>query len=397
MEVDADALTTALSEPPSSAFQRTQEMYAHAIEHVGRRDLRPDIVICALPQELIDRCGRVENRRLTPSEKAWLRTAERDRASGQMSLFDLIGQQTVESESQPAPEDLLYRDFRRALKLSAMRSRVPIQIATPQLWQEGLRGQQDAATRAWNATVAIYYKGAGIPWRIGGESSGTCFVGITFHHLRTTRRHIVYSSLAQAFSTDGEGFALRGEAAPWSESDRIPHLTGAQAHALIARVLEAYRERLGRDPVRLVVHKTSKFHKDEEDGIRSAANEVPNAELFTLRSGEFRTVRQGTYPPHRGSLFRIADASYLFTAGYMPEHRTYPGAHIPVPIEILPTGSADVERAASDLLALTKMNWNSAASYSSLPITLGFARRVGAIMAEIPEGEEPEPSFRYYM
>jgi len=43
------------------------------------------------------------------------------------------------------------------------------------------------------------------------------------------------------------------------------------------------------------------------------------------------------------------------------------------------------------------MNWNSAASYSSLPITLGFARRVGAIMAEIPEGEEPEPSFRYYM
>lgn len=81
----------------------------------------------------------------------------------------------------------------------------------------------------------------------------------------------------------------------------------------------------------------------------------------------------------------------------MPQHRTYPGPHVPVPIEIAPEGRTDVERAAADIMALTKMNWNSAASYSALPITLGFARRVGAIMSEVPQGQEPHPSFRFYM
>jgi antirestriction protein ArdC len=49
-------------------------------------------------------------------------------------------------------------------------------------------------------------------WRARPRTEETCFVGVSFHHLRTTRRHIVYSSVAQAFSSDGEGFALRGEA-----------------------------------------------------------------------------------------------------------------------------------------------------------------------------------------
>jgi hypothetical protein len=395
--IDPDALGAALAEPPAAAFQRCLDLWAAAISTQAARDLRPDVIICCLPAEVLDRCRRVENRRLSLGEQRWLRRRELERQTGQLSLLDLLGQETVEGAVEPAAEDMLFRDFRRSLKLAAMSARVPIQIATPHVWEEGRRDQQDAATRAWNLTVGLFYKSGGIPWRVPVGQDESCFVGISFHHLRTTRRHVVYSSLAQAFSTAGDGFALRGDAAPWSEDDRIPHLTGDQAKELVGRVLFAYRERAGRDPLRVVVHKTSRFRREEAEGIRDGLCEVPSVELMTLRSGEFRVVRQGTYPPHRGSLFRIGDASYLFTAGFMPQHRTYPGPHVPVPIEIAPEGRADVERAAADIMALTKMNWNSAASYSALPITLGFARRVGAIMSEVPQGQEPHPSFRFYM
>ena len=76
--------------------------------------------------------------------------------------------------------------------------------------------------------MALYYK-AGGPWRLKLEGPTTCFVGITFHHLRTKRSDLVFSGIAQAFSTDGEGFALRGVTLPWDKKQgRQVHLTSEQ-------------------------------------------------------------------------------------------------------------------------------------------------------------------------
>jgi hypothetical protein len=80
----------------------------------------------------------------------------------------------------------------------------------------------------------------------------------------------------------------------------------------------------------------------------------------------------------------------------MPQVLTYPGPHIPVPLEVLGADD-DFEGAADDLLALTKMNWNSAKSWAALPISLSFARKVGGVMAALPADQSPRPSFRYYM
>ena len=67
----------------------------------------------------------------------------------------------------------------------------------------------------------------------------------------------------------------------------------------------------------MVVHKTSVFSPDELRGARGALVDIPVTELVTLRSGDFRVVRHGSYPPDRGSVFRVADASYLFTTGFV--------------------------------------------------------------------------------
>ena len=80
----------------------------------------------------------------------------------------------------------------------------------------------------------------------------------------------------------------------------------------------------------------------------------------------------------------------------MPEWGTYPGPHIPSPLRLVTNDDIDVERAAADVLGLTRMNWNTAQNTNSQPVTIRFARQVGGIMAEVEDGEE-EASYRYYM
>jgi hypothetical protein len=235
-----------------------------------------------------------------------------------------------------------------------MRYGIPVQLVTEDLVTDHDKNQSPA-TRAWNSSVAFYYKAGGIPWRMQSEGPETCFVGITFHHLRTTQRHLVQSSIAQAFSSQGDGFALRGGNVEWSEDQgRNVHLTEQQAWDLGSSILEEYRDRTGSDPLRVVLHKTSGYSQPEADG------------------------------------FRAALASEL---------GTYPGRHIPSPLQIKSDQKIDPERAAHDILGLARMNWNTASITGGHPVTLLFARRVGGIMAEYGElaDDKPPTSFRYYM
>ncbi|MCQ3974874.1 MAG: hypothetical protein DPW09_15645 [Anaerolineae bacterium] len=307
-------------------------------------------------------------------------------------------------EEQVTFEDtLLYRDFRRALKARAMDIGIPIQVGTSNLFVDG-ETNEDPATRAWNVSLALFYKAGGLPWRLRSLAAETCYVGISFHRLQTQQRHLVFSSLAQAFPASGEGFALRGDTVPWDRNseERSPHLSAEQAGRLAERVLEQYRNRIGMDPLRIILYKTSKFDTEEQTGFETAFAHIPLIEMVNLRPAEFRLVRRGAYPPHRGTVTIVNhDTHYLFTNGYFPPWGTYMGAHIPVPYEVTVLGQNDPLKVCTDVLGLTKLNWNTARAFTSVPIPLSFAREVGSIMSHYAElkGEQadPEPSYRFYM
>jgi hypothetical protein len=393
------AYQAAIARPPREAFIKLVDLYGSAIDELATRELRVDVAICCMPKELLAKCATIESH-LPDGQRRALRLQQERRDSGQEQLF-AVGPggepSTLEDAADPQPEDLLRRNFRSALKGRAMEAKLPIQLVTEHLWDDR-RDNQDAPTRAWNVAVALFYKAGGIPWRADMRVDEACFVGVSFHHLRTHNRHVVYSSLAQAFSSDGEGFALRGESVPYDEKRKQPYLTAEKAKALMRTVLDAYRDRAGRDPVRIVVHKTTTFTNAEREGIAEALASVPRVQLLTIRSRhEFRLLRRGAYPPHRGTLCQMGNGAFLFTVGYQPQHLTYPGPHVPVPLELIGADPAELDGIANDLLCLTKMNWNSAQSAAGLPVTLSFARKVGGIMAELPPGVAPHPSFRYYM
>lgn len=52
---------------------------------------------------------------------------------------------------------------------------------------------------------------------------------------------------------------------------------------------------------------------------------------------------------------------------------------------------ADLRQRAVEILALTKMNWNSSEGIGRYPITLSFAKKVGMLMAELPDDQIPNP------
>src|SRR5437870_8123586 len=59
-------------------------------------------------------------------------------------------------------------------------------------------------------------------------------------------------------------------------------------------------------------------------------------------------------------------------------------------------GSVSLTEAATDILKLTKLNWNTAAFNCREPITLAFARRVGDIL-KLAKAKEPALHYRYYV
>jgi hypothetical protein len=368
-------------------FDGVLDVYSNAIRKLSRTE-NLDVITCCLPSEVIANCWS-STRALSTLERRHIQRAKKSEGN-QMSFEALWG-------PDDTVEELLQRDFRRALKARAMEANIPIQIATPSLFYDD-RASQDPATRAWNSSVALFYKAGGIPWRVRSDGPETCFVGISFHYLRTTKSDLMYSSLAQAFSSEGEGFALKGDSVPRANGPgHSAYLTSEQASRLAGRVLSEYRERTGRNPARLVLHKTTQFTSEERQGINAVFDQIPIVEFISIGPSDFRLVQRSAYPPKRGTLCRINDdATYIFTTGYIPEWRTYPGMHIPVPLRILTDRDTDIVRAGTDVLALARMNWNTAFDTTGTPITLRFARQVGGIMAEIGD-KEPSPSYRFYM
>jgi hypothetical protein len=98
-------------------------------------------------------------------------------------------------------------------------------------------------------------------------------------------------------------------------------------------------------------------------------------------------VRDGNYPPLRGSFVQIGRDGLLFTRGSVPHYRTYPGLRVPQPLLLRPHScDTPMSELASEVLALTKMNWNSTQFDQATPIPIRAARQVGRGLKYIPFG-----------
>lgn len=380
-------------------FQEMVDLFSGRIEGLFSDD-GPDCVIVCIPPELGD--FRAANPSLTPEEKRALEVLRQEEESDQLALFQPSPEELKEAEAlYTMADDLLFRTFYRALKAKVMMldNAVPIQVLRRNTIERADDQGQSHATRIWNIATSIYYKARGIPWRPNDLPTNVCFIGITFHHMKKRGGHLVYASVAQAYSTDVEPFALKGANIDHDQKrDKQPYLNEEQSQTLLADVLKEYENRAGVSPDRVVIHKTTVFQDEEITGFDAAAKDtVPKVDMIWLRSTSFRIVRKGDEEPWRGTFCTFDNKYYLFTSGYVPWWNEYPGAHIPAPVEIGSARKTNMEERAKEIMALTKMNWNSSDGIGSLPITLLFARRVGELMTEFGKDDKPNPSYRFYI
>ena len=342
-------------------------------------ETKPDVIFCIVPDELSDQLDRA----------AELAKPEPRR---------------TDHEDDSTSGNTYRHDFHHCLKAEAMRYQAPIQLALPSTFDMGTRGKstrkkrpkrrrklrqlQDSATRAWNLFTAMYYKAGGVPWRLVREASdfATCYVGVSFY--RSLDEQTVMTSIAQVFNERGEGIVVRGGQARLSKRDRTPHLTSEDSATILVQALQRYRDEHKNMPARVVLHKSSYFSPDEVDGFRGALQQerVAMADMLSLRPSHIRLFRKGQYPVLRGTHMPLGPTTHLlYTRGSVPFFETYPGMYVPRAIQIeLDATEQSPDMLCREVLALTKMNWNSTEFDMRYPVTMHAARRVGDIMKYVP-------------
>lgn len=307
-------------------------------------------------------------------------------------------------------------NFRRYLKarLIGLQNSIPVQIILEDTILQKKKSMQDLSMQAWNFCVANYYKNGCTPWTLSLKDKNTCFIGISFHKVVGDDGNYMRASIAQAFNYEGKGIIFVGKRFKWDDKQnrtKAPHLEHDYAKNLIIDVITEYRKYNDLPPKRVVVHKTtdywdSSINKDYaeveglRDGIKQSLGEQVTVDLVTIKTADLKLLRKdGKYPVIRGTFVPVDKATgVLYTTGYIPIYETYPGIHIPKPIEIsIYAGETTLRNVAQEILALTKVNFNNCNYYDSLPITIRFAQRVGEIIQYMDENAVPPNRYFYYM
>lgn len=308
-------------------------------------------------------------------------------------------------------------NLRRYLKaqLITLPNAIPVQIILEDTFMGTKKSLQDLSMQAWNFCVANYYKNTGTPWTLSLKDKNTCFIGISFHRVLSSESNVMRSSVAQAFNYEGKGIIFVGEQFEWDtrkNNTPAPHLSHDYAKKLIADVINEYKAyNRNLPPTRIVIHKTTDFWDSKMNseyaeveglkyGIREALGDNVEIDLVSIKTADSKLLRkQGNFPVIRGTLLHMDEATgILYTTGYIPYYETFPGGHIPHPLEIsIFEAESSLKKICEEIMALTKMNFNNCNYYNSLPITIQFAQKVGEIIQYIDDGTTPPNRYFFYM
>jgi hypothetical protein len=292
---------------------------------------------------------------------------------------------------------LVRRNLSAAFKARSMRYRMPTQL----IWESisGLTVDHDMdhtrkAEIAWDLFTALYFKADGRPWAPTDLVEGTCFVGIDSYRPLGGDSH-AKASLAHVFAETGDGFVLRGVP---DRLGRSRHLDAEEAANLITAVRQHYQQHFSRQPQRVVVHKRTPFNKAERGGFLDALSDVEFDLAAVRHSDHMRLLRNGEYPPQRGTLYSFGQESYLYTTGTLAVTGLYPNDHMPGPLNVSDhVGHSSQDQLLYDILLLTKMNWNNGRYAERMPVTLEFADHIGNVLTEIGPESQPEAGYAFYI
>lgn len=364
------------------------ELFVSEMRHVTEQ-AKPSVVICLPPANLMttldpEPLGPRRHRRFVPAS---LEASEDEVVVPPPDFHDVL---KAEGMTLPAPIQMMRAETYDPAKPRKQRTR-----------GDRIAPLQDEATRVWNLYTALYYKAGGTPWRVRRVSTEltTCYVGVSFYKTKEGDR--LMTSMAQVFNELGDGVVVRGGPARIEKDDRQPHMTNEASADLLRQALSTYRAEHHTLPARLVVHKTSSFNAGELDGFAAAAKEanIEWVDLVSVRKSRTRLFRAASLPPLRGTFMSLDEKTHLlYTRGTVDFFETYPGLYVPRALEFHCDSVESTPTAlATEMLALSKMDWNNTQFDRGEPVTIRVARHVGNILRQITPSGTVQPRYSYFM
>ncbi|MFA5957076.1 hypothetical protein [Hyphomicrobium sp.] len=387
------------------AVKKVVRLYVSRIRKYQSNEERViDVWALVVPEPIFERCRPRAKRTGLPMVRGDFGKKQSQRSDLPL-LGDLVDQ-TAEGIFDDAP------DFHRQVKAELL-DLLPTQILrettlAPMAFKNSagypIRRLQDRATVAWNLATGLYYKTqAAPPWKLAGIRPGVCYVGLVYKNLPNDPNDHVCCA-AQMFLSEGDGVVFRGANGPWKTADYEYHLEPRAARDLIDKVLATYTDKHGSPPRELFIHGRTSFSDDEWRAFETAAHEDTNVVGVRIKStrGDTKLFRDGDYPVVRGTALVLDHRNaYLWTTGYAPQLDTYIGPETPNPLFISVLRSKknlpDIKTVLSDIMGLTKINYNSCNFNDGLPVTVRFANIIGDVLTMgSAKGADRQP-FKFYI
>ena len=307
--------------------------------------------------------------------------------------------------------------FRAQLKARLLEHIIPTQVVTEGVlsnvgkWGNEGVAKNDAIQQpaiAWHLGTAAFYKSGGRPWKVADIREGVCYIGLVFKQDARSGNPRYACCAAQMFLDSGDGLIFKRADGDWYWPDRKEfHLNREAARELIKLAIASYKKEqrdkkpADRKPPReIFIHGKVKFDYEEWRGFEEAAGTETNIVGIKIRDdASLKLYRKSDNPVLRGTAYvRDERSALLWTRGWTPRLRTYPGREVPNPLSIeVCQGQARIETVLTDIQALTKLNYNACVFGDGQPITLKFADAVGEVLTAGPIKDNPPLPFRYYI
>lgn len=268
-----------------------------------------------------------------------------------------------------------------------------------QLIREKTAGSTQLCRVRWWLSLALYTKALRTPWRLDCIDDETAYVGLGYSidHAAELGTHILLGC-SHLYSARGEGLQFRlGRIENPIIRGRNPFMSEDDARRTGENIRQLFFDSKMRLPSRVVIHKRTGFIEEERRGLCQGLEGVPNIELIEVKIEEsLRYIASklvsgkpevDSFPVPRGTTIVTGGHSALLWLHGSTPHAQNPRLkyfqgkrRIPAPLSIRRyMGQSDIVQIASEILGLSKMNWNTFDYYSLLPATLDSASAIAKV------------------
>lgn len=253
----------------------------------------------------------------------------------------------------------------------------------------------------WWLSLSFYVKSLRTPWVLSNLDKTTAFAGIGYSISHGGSGPNIVVGCSHIYNSEGQGLKYKLAKVEDFVLDKQsnPFMSYDDAFQFGLSICELFYSAMGDLPARVVVHKKTPFTAKEIAGIKDSLTNAgikkidlieisfePDVRFLSTKLYNNQLQIEG-FPLSRGTCILIEPTvALLWTHGIVPsvrnpQYKYYLGGRsIPAPLKVKKHyGDSNLNVIASEILGLTKMNWNSFDLYTKFPATIESSNEIARI------------------